>query len=182
MNVKKTKVMACSKSQIDIDISLNGESVEQVQDFTYLGASFNCLLDGTKEIKKRLAIARAKLSDIQSSLKMKLLSIKTKTRLLHSLVFPIALYGCEAWTLKKSDQQKINSFELWCYRRILQVSWTERRSNASILDEILPKERLLVTMRRRKLKYFGHLARGSAGELGKTILEGKVEGRKLPAG
>ena len=178
MNIKKTKIMTCAKSDINADIHLNGETVEQVQDFTYLGASFNSQLDASREIKKRLAIARTKYTAIQSSLKMKSLSIKTKTRLLHSLVFPIALYGCEAWTIKKTDAQRINSFEMWCYRRILQVSWTDRRTNQSILAEILPKERFIVSVRRRKLCYFGHVARGSAGELGTTILEGKVEGKR----
>ena len=158
--------------------NFNGETVEQVQNFVYLGASFNSALDGSREIRKRLSIARSKLTDIQASLKMKSLATKTKTRLLHSLIFPIATYGCEAWTIKKADAQRINSFELWCYRRILHVLWSDRRTNISILDEIQPGERLLTFARRRKLCYFGHVARGSAGDLGAIILEGKVQGKR----
>ena len=105
---------------------------EQVQDFTYLGASINSSLDGSKEIKKRLAIARAKLTDMNS------LSIKIKLRLLHSLIFPVATYGCEAWTIKKTDSQRINSFEMWCYRRILQVSWSHRINNSGIYAHRTP--------------------------------------------
>ena len=129
MNVKKTKIMTCAKNDINVDIHLNGEKVEQVQNFTYLGVSFNSALDGSKEIRKRLSIARSKLTDIQTSLKMKSLAIKTKSRLLQSLVFPVAIYGCEAWTIKKADAKRINAFEMWCYRRILKVTWSDRRTN-----------------------------------------------------
>ena len=173
--------MTCAKSDINADIHLNGETVEQVQDFTYLGASFNSQLDASREIKKRLAIARTKYTAIQSSLKMKSLSIKTKTRLLHSLVFPIALYGCEAWTIKKTDAQRINSFEMWCYRRILQVSWTDRRTNQSILAEILPKERFIVSVRRRKLCYFGHVLGVVQGSWEQQSLKAKWRGKDLEA-
>ena len=147
----------------------NGEAVKQVQDITYmyLGASINSLLDGSKVIKKRLAIARAKLTDIQTSLKMNSLSIKIKLRLLHSVIFPVATCGCDAWTIKKTDSQRISSFEMWSHQR----------SNESIIVEIMPKERLIVSVRRRKLYYFGHLARRSARELGTSILEGKVAGK-----
>ena len=170
--------MTCAKSDININMTLNGETVEQVKDFTYLGASFNSDLDNSKEIKKRLAIARAKLTSTQSLLKMKSLATKTKVRLLHSLIFPIATYGCEAWTIKKADAQRIAAFEMWSFRRILHIVWTDKRTNQSIIDEVQPKERLLCFVRRRKLCYFGHVARGSAGELGNIILQGKVEGKR----
>jgi len=178
MNVKKTKVMVCSKDAIQVNIQLDKERVEQVDDFVYLGASCSSSLNNSKEIKKRLAIARSKFSDIQTTLKSHSLKLQTKLRLLNALIFPIATYGCEAWTLKKADVKVINSFEMWCFRRILNISWKDKRTNDSILAEICPTERLIVNICKRKLQYFGHVARGSAGDLGLTILQGKVQGKR----
>ena len=144
----------------------------------YLGASCSESLDNTKEIKRRIAIAKSKFIDLHKTFKTNSLRTNTKIRLLNALIFPIATYGCEAWTIKKHDEHLIATFEMWCYRRILNVTWMEKRTNDSILTEINPKERLLVFIRRRKLNYFGHVARGSAGELSKTILEGKVQGKR----
>lgn len=152
--------------------------MEQVDNFVYLGASCSSTLDNSKEINRRLAIARSKFNDLQKTLKTKSLSTSTKVRLLNALIFPVATYGCEAWTIKKKDERSIAAFEMWCYRRILNISWVDRRTNESILVVISPKERLFVNVRKRKLQYFGHVARGSAGELSSTILQGKVQGNR----
>lgn len=178
MNVKKTKIMVCSNQSIQVNMHHNGEPVEQVDTFCYLGASFSSTNDSSKEIRRRLAIARNNFIDAQNLFKDRSLSLQIKVRLIHALVFPIAIYGCEAWTLKKADTKRISAFELWCYRRTLRVTWKDKRTNDSVLTQIAPKARLMVTVRKLKLQYFGHVARGSAGDLAKVILEGKAEGTR----
>ena len=178
MNVKKTKILVSSKHKESVNMQLNGEQVEQVNEFMYLGATCSSTNDNSKEIRKRLSIAGHKFTQIQNLLKDRSLTVNIKIRLLRALIFPIAIYGCEAWTLKKVDTKSISAFELWCYRRILCVTCKDRRTNEWVLTQISPKERLLTTVKRLKLQYFGHVARGSAGDLASTILQGKTQGTR----
>ena len=104
----------------------------------------------------------------------------TKKRLVSALIFPISTYGCESWTLTKADQSRITSFEMWCWRRMLRISWFIKRSNISVLEEIQPKRRLLSHVQSQMMKYFGHIARRGGNSLEKVIMQGCVEGRRKP--
>ena len=117
------------------------------------------------------------MTNLDSILKSRDITLPTKFHPVKAMVFPVVMYGCESWTLKKAERQRINAFELWCWRRLLQVSWTARKSNQSILKEISPGCSLEALMLRLKLQYFGHLMQ-RAGSLEKTLMVGKIEGRR----
>ena len=115
------------------------------------------------------------MTNLDSILKSKDITLSTKVRLIKAMVFPVVMYGCESWTVKKAGRRRIDAFELWCWRRLLRVSWTSRRSNQSILKEISPEYSLEGLMLKLKLQYFGHLMR-RADSLEKTLMLGKIEG------
>ena len=117
------------------------------------------------------------MTNLDSILKSRGITLPTKVRLVKALVFPVVMYGCESWTLKKAEHKRIDAFELWCWKRLLRVPWTSRRSNQSILKEINPECSLEGLMLKLKLQYFGHLMR-RADSLQKTLMLGKIEGRK----
>ena len=117
------------------------------------------------------------MTNLDSILKSRDITLPTKVRLVKAIVFPVVMYGCESWTVKKAEHQKIDAFELWCWRRLLRVPWTARRSNQSILKEISPGCSLEGLMLKLKLQYFGHLIR-RADSLEKTLMLGKIEGRR----
>ena len=134
-NIQKTKIMASgpiTSWQID------GETVETVADFIFLGSKITADGDCSHEIKKRLFIGRTVMTNLDSILKSRDIALSTKVRLVKAMVFPVVVYGCESWTVKKAEHQRIDSFELWCWRRLLRVPWTARGSNQSILKEISP--------------------------------------------
>ena len=126
------------------------------------------------EIKRHLLLGRKALTNLDSILKSRDIPLLTKVRVVKAIVFPVVMYGCESWTIKKAECWRINVFKLWCWRRLLRVTWTTRRSNQSILKEINPKYSLEGLM--LKLQYFGHLMR-RADSLEKTLMLGKIEGR-----
>ena len=117
------------------------------------------------------------MTSIDSIIKSRDITLPTKIRLVKAMVFPVVMYGCESWPIKKAERQRIDAFELWCWRRLLKVSWTARRSNQSILKEISPEYSLEGLMLKLKLQYFSHLMRGS-DSLEKTLMMGKIEGRR----
>ena len=117
------------------------------------------------------------MTNLDSILKSRDITLSTKVLLVKAMVFPVVMYGCESWTVKKAERQRINAFELWCWRRLLRVPWTARRSNQSILKEISPEYSLEGLMLRLKLQYFGHLM-GRADSFEKTLMLGKIEGRR----
>ena len=117
------------------------------------------------------------MTNLDSILKSRDITLATKVRLVKAMVFPVVMYGCESWTLKKAEHQRIDAFELWCWRRLLRVPWTARRSNQSLLKEISPGCSLVGLMLKLKLKYFGHLMR-RADSFEKTLMLGKIEGRR----
>ena len=129
------------------------------------------------EIKRHLLLARKVMTSLDSILKSRDITLKTKVYLVKAMVFPVVMYGCESWTRKKAEHQRIDAFELWCWRRLLRVPWTARRSNQSILKEISPGCSLEGLMLKLKLQYFGHLMR-RADSLEKTLMLGKIEGRR----
>ena len=118
---------------------IDGETLETVADFIFLGSKITADGDCSHEIKRYLLLGRKAMTNLDSILKSKDITLSTKVRLVKAMVFPVVMYGCESWTTKKAESQKIDAFELWCWRRLLRVPWTARRSNQSILKEISPK-------------------------------------------
>ena len=135
LNIQKTKIMASGPiTSWDID----GETVETVADFIVLGSKITADGDCSHEIKRRLLLGRKVMTNVDSIFKSKDITLPTKVRLIKATVFPVVMYGCESWTVKKAERQRIDAFELRCWRRLLRVPWTARRSNQSILKEINP--------------------------------------------
>ena len=149
--------------------------METVIDFILGGSKITAVSDCSHEIKRHLLLGRKVMPNLDSILKSKDITLPTKVRLVKAMVFPIVVYGCESWTVKKAEHQRINAFELWCWRRLLRVPWTARKSNLSILKEISPEYSLEGLMLKLKLQYFGHLTR-RIDSLEKTLMLGKIEG------
>ena len=154
-----------------------GETVETVSDFIFLSSKITADGDHSHEIKRRLLLGRKVMTNLDSILKSRDITLPTKVCLVKAMVFPVVMYGCESWTVKKAECRKIDAFALWCWRRLLRVSWAERRSNQSTLKEISPGCSLEGLMLKLKLQYFGHVMR-IADSFAKTMTLGKIEGRK----
>ena len=133
--------------------------------------------DYSHEIKRRLLLGRKVMTNLDSILKSRDITLPTKVHLVKAMVFPVVMYGCESWTIKKAERRRIEAFELWCWRRLLRVPWTARRSNQPILKEISPGCSLEGLILKLKLQYFGHLM-WRADSLEKTLMLGKIEGRR----
>ena len=154
LNVQKTKIMASSPiTSWEID----GETVEIVSDFIFGGSRITSDGDCSHEIKRCLLLGRKAMINLESIFKGRDISLPTKVCLVKAMVFPVVMYGCESWTVKKAECRRIDAFDLWCWRRLLRVPWTARRSNQSILKEISPGISLQGMMLKLKLQYFGHL-------------------------
>ena len=136
---------------------IDGETVDTVADFIFLGSIITPDDDCSHEIKKRLLPGRKVMTNLDSILKSGDITLSTKAHLVKATVFPVVMYGCESWTIKKAELRRIDAFEQWCWRRLLRVPWTARRSNRSILKEISPGCSLEGLMLKLKLQYFGHL-------------------------
>ena len=149
--------------------------METVTDFIFLGSKITADGDCSHDIKRRLLLGRKAMTNLDSIFKSRDITLPTKVRLVKAMVFPVVMYGCESWTIKKAEHRRIDAFELWCWRRLLRVPWTARRSNQSILKEISPKYSLEGLMLKLKLQYFGHLT-WRADSLEKTLMLGKIEG------
>ena len=170
LNIQKTKIMTSSPiTSWEID----GEAVETVADFIFLGSKIIVDGDCSHEIKRRFLLGRKVITKLDSILKSRDITLPTKVCLVKAMVFPVVMYGCENWTVKKAECRRINAFELWCWRRLLRVPWTARRSNQPILKEISPGCSLEGLMLKLKLQYFGHLM-WSADSFEKTLLLGKI--------
>ena len=154
LNTQKTKIMASGPiTSWEID----GETVEIVSDFISGGSQITADGDCSHEIKRHLLFGRKVMSNLESIFKSRDITLPTKVHLIKAMVFPVVMYGCERWTVKKAERRRIDAFELWCWRRLLRVPWTARRSNLSILKEISPGISLKGMMLKLKLQYFGHL-------------------------
>ena len=154
LNIQKTQIMASGPiTPWEID----GETVETVADFIFLGSKIIADGDCIQEIKRRLLLGRKVMTNLDSIFKSRDITLPSKVCLVKAMVFPMVMYGCESWTIKKAEHRRIDAFELWCWRRLLRVPWTARRSNQSNLKEISPGCSLEGLMLKLKLKYFGHL-------------------------
>ena len=155
----------------------DGETMETVTDFIFLGSKITVKDDCSHEIKISFFLGRKAMTNLDSILKSRDITLSAKVHLVKAMVFPVVMYGCESWTIKKAEHQGIDAFELWCWRRLLRVLWTAKRSNQSILKEINPEYSLEGLMLKLKLQYFGHLMQ-TANSLEKTLMLGKTEGRR----
>ena len=153
-NSHKTKIMAYS---LITSWQIDGETVETVSDFIFEGSKITADGDCSHEIKRCLLLGRKVMTNLDRIFKSRDITLPIKVRLVKALVFPVVMYGCESWTVKKAEHQRIDAFELWCWRRLLRVPWTGSRSNQSILKEIRPGCSLEELMLKLKLQYFGHL-------------------------
>ena len=156
---------------------IDGETVETVSDFISGGSKITADGDCSHEIKRRLLLGRKVITNLDSILKHRDITLPTKVHLVKAMVFPVVMYGCESWTVKKAECRRIDGFELWCWRRFLRVTWTARRSNQSILKEISPKCSFEGLMLKLKLQYFGHLMQ-RVDSLEKTLMLGGIGGRR----
>ena len=174
LNIQKTKIMASGPIT---SWETDGETVEIVADFIFLCSKITADGDCSHEIKRDLLLGRKVMTNLDSMLKSRDMTLPTKVCLVKAMVFPVVMYGCENWTVKKAEHRKIDAFELWCWRRLLRVPWTARRSNQSILKEISPGCSLEGLMLKPKLQYFGCLMR-RADSLEQTLILGKIEGSR----
>ena len=161
----------------DLHFSNNEQTVETVADFIFGGSKITADCDCSHEIKRCFLLGRKVVTNIDSLLKSRAITLPTKVHLVKAMVFLVVMYGCESWTIKKAEHQKIDPFELWCWRRLLRVPWTARRSNQSILKEISLECSLEGLMLKLKFQYFGHLMR-RADSFEKTLMLGKIEGMR----
>ena len=153
------------------------EKLETVADFIFWGSQITADGDCSHEIKRLLVLGRKVMTNLDSILKSRDITLPKKVHLVKALVSPVVMYGCESWTIKKAEHRRIDAFELWCWRRLLRVPWTARRSNQSILKEIRPEYSLEGLMLKLKLQYFGHMMQ-RAESFEKTLMLGKIEGRR----
>ena len=174
LNIQKMKIMASGPITL---WEIDWETVETVSDFIFGGSKITADGDYSHEIKRRLLLGRKVMTNLDSIFKSRDITLPTKIRLVRAMVFPVVMYGCESWTVKKADCRRIDAFELWCWRRLLRVPWTARRSNQSILKEISPGCSLEGLMLKLKLHYFGHLMRRT-DSLEKTLILGGIGCRR----
>jgi len=174
LNIQKTKIMASgpiTSWQID------GETVETVSDFIFGGSKITPDGDCSHEIKRRLSLGRKAMTNLDSILKSRDITLPTKVCIVKAMVFPVVIYRCDSWTIKKAKCQRTDAFELWCWKRLLRVPWTARRLNQSILKEINPEYSLEGLVLKLKLQHFGHLLRRT-DSLEKTLMLGKTEDKR----
>ena len=173
LNIQKTKIMASSPIT---SWQIDGKTMETVTDFIFLGSKIPADCDCSHEIKT-FAPWKKSYDKVRHILKSRDITLPTKVRLVKAMIFPVVMYQCESWTIQKAECQRIDAFELWCWRRLLRVLWTAWSSNQSIQKEICPEDTLERLMLKLKLQYFGHLMQ-RASSLEKTMMLGKIEGRR----
>ena len=171
MAIQKTKIMASSPI---ISWQIDGETVA---DFIFWGSKITADGDCSHEIKRCLLLGRKVMTNLDSILKSRDITLSTKVHLVKAMVFPVVMYGCESWTIKKAECRRIGAFELWCWRRLLRVPWTARRSNQSILKENSLRCLLEGLMLKLKLQHFGHMMK-RANSFEKTLMLGKIDARR----
>ena len=178
LNIHKTKIIA---SNPITSWQTDGGTMKTLTDFLFLGSKITADGDCSHEIKRCLLLGRKPMANLNSIFKSRDVTLPTNVCLVRTMFFPVVMYGCESWTIKKAERQRIDAFELWCWRRLLRVPWTARRSNQSILKEINPEYSLEGLMLKLKLQYFGLMMR-RANLLQKILMLGKIEGRRRREG
>ena len=174
LNIQKTKIMASGPIA---SWQIEAGTKETVTDFIFVGSKITAEGDCNHEIKKTLFLGRKSMTNLDSILRSRDITLSTKVHLIRAMVFPVVMYGCEIWTIKQAECRRIDASEPWCWRRLLRVPWTSRRSNQSTLKEINPEYSLEGLILKLKLQYFGHLMQ-TADSLEKNLTLGKTEGRR----
>ena len=174
LNIQNTNTTASSPIT---SWQTDGENMETTRDFIFGGSKITADVDCSHEIKRCLLLGRKAMTNLDSILKSKDITLPTKVHRVKVMVFPVVMYGCESWTIKKAECQRTGAFELWCWTRLLRVPWTSRRSSQSILKEISPEYSSEGLMLKLKLQYFGHLMQRT-DSMEKTLMLGKIEGRR----
>ena len=174
LNIQKMKIMA---SGAITSWEIDGETVETVSDFILGGSKITADGDCSYEIKRHLFLGRKVMTNLDNIFKSRDITLPTKVHLVKAMVFPVVMYGCESWTVKKAEHRRIDAFEMWCWRTLLRVPWTAKRSNQSILKQISAGCSLEGLMLRLKLQYFGYLIQ-RADSLEKTLMLGGIGGRR----
>ena len=175
LNIQKTRIMASTPIT---SWQIDGETMETVRDFIFLGSKVTADGDYSHEIKICLLLGRKAMTNLDSIIKGRNITLPERVHLVKPIIFPVVMYGCKSWTRKKAERQRIDAFELWCWRRFLRVPWTSRRSNQSILKEISPEYSLEGLRLKLELQYFGHLIQ-KADSLEKTLMLGKIAGGRI---
>lgn len=160
----------------NISIKIDNEEIEVVNDFIFLDFKIDRDGDCTPEIRRRITLGREAMVSMSKIWKSRDINLATKCRLVNAIVFPIATYGCETWTLRKADKKRIDAFELWCWRKLLRIPWMVRVTNGDVLDQIKPKLSLEARITKHRLAYFGHIMRRQSLE--KDVMLGMVSGRR----
>ena len=173
LNIQKKKIMASSPIT---SWQIDGETMETVRNFIFLCSKITADGDCSLEIESHLLLGRKIITNLDSILKIRDITLPTKVHLAKAMFFPVVMYECESWTIRKAEHRKIDAFELWCWRRLLRFPWTAKISNQSILKEISPECSLEGLMLKLKLQFFGHLMWTDSFE--KTLMLGKIEGRR----
>ena len=174
LNVEKTKIIASSPIT---SWQIDGETMETMRDFIFWGSKIIADGDCSHQIKRHMLLGRKSYDKLRQHIQKQRHYFVNRGHLIKAMVFPVVMYGCKSWTIKKAEHWRIDGFEVWCWRRLLRVPWTARRSNQSILTEISPGCSLEGLMFKLKLQYFGHLI-GRADSSEKTLTLGKIEGRR----
>ena len=172
LNIQKTKIMASSPIT---SWQIEGEKLEAVKDFLFLGSKITVDGDCSHEIKR--CWLRESYDKPRQYIKLRHITLRTKVHIVKAMIFPVVMYGCENWTIKKAEHWRIDAFQLWCWRRLLRVPWTLRRSSQSVLKEISPEYALEGLLLKVKLQYFGHLMQ-RADSLEKSLILGRIEGKR----
>ena len=178
LNISKTKIMAIGPDSVEELFIIDDIEVKSVSKFNFLGSLITKDGGCSQEIRHRLALTRSAMTNLFKIWADRGITRTTKVRLVQALVFPIALYASETWTLNKADRNTIAAFEMCCWRRMFRIPWTMRRINASILDDIVVCKRLLHTINIQMLSYFGYIARRKGNNLEKVIMQGMIEGKR----
>ena len=178
MNAKKTKTMVITRSSPTpkLKITIDGEEVKQVESFTYLGQLITEDGKNDNEIMHRISIARSVFNKMRTTLTSRRLSINIRKRILKCYVWSTLLYGCETWTLSDNIIKRLNAFEMWTYRRMLRISWTDKITNESVLQTINNPLQITNIIKKKKLQYFGHLMRHN--NISRTLLDGHINGKR----
>ena len=159
-------------------LTIDNEEVEEVKEFKYLGSIKTNTGDCSKDINTRIAMAKKRMVELNNIWKDKSINVQLKLKIMKCLVWTIMTYGAEGWTIKRKDEQRIDATEMWFYRRMLRISWKDKRTNKSILEELNTNRTLLEKIKTRKLNFFGHASRNKKCRLVKDVIQGKMEGKR----
>ena len=173
LNTSKTKIMTTAG---ETDFKVEGQRLEVVQEFVFLGSLIKDDGSCEREVRRRIALGRKAMTGLRPIMKDRGVPVATKLNLVNAMVFPVVTYGSESWTVRKTEERRIEAFELWCWRRVLRISWTDRVTNKTIIETVRPQTRLLDRIRKNQLTYFGHAIR--AGGLEAAIMLGKISGKR----